>query len=1280
MSSGRFKLSKKNNDVFTNSYTNDLILQADNDSQRILIGMGCNVEPTIIMNNNIVTFSNMIGIGTTMPIEVLDVRGSVSISDNQYILGNVGIGTNNTQGKNLYIKGDVQSTGEIKASNLYITGDMTVLGTQTILDTDVAVTDQFIVNNTGSDTALIVKQSGQQNTVEAYYNDKISFIVGDNGNVGISTLTPTENFEVYGDSLLNGHTTVNCNLNVTKITNLSSTVNCLSDINIIGDAKYSQNIIIDGVINCHSNINVTSNLYCPIINNITLNYDVPNVVINDTSINARYIQFTLSNVKQDNDGFGNLIPHIDKLYLTYYNPTLGSSTFCASNNIQNIKYINIFTESNNLNYTTTNSIEDTLNLYGLVTTSNYTFTLYYQNYRGNSPNNTIISNLATLSMGPPSTVQNITFTSNNNHLYINFNIPSYTDSINNQNICPIKSYYMNYSVLSSMRFSNLSHSKSYTSSNNSFTISNYKNELYPGTTYNFQIYSKNQNIDTNSAIASNYLFTGFDSNDFTLGSNLTSIKFLDQNNNFYDYNTYYSIDCGSNSPVTYITCSSSNYTRLMYNNSSFYKYSSTSNLRLFYTPNPNYSSTNSTNVAYITSKLDIVTKNNTENLETLNYNILPFNSNTIDSYNNNKYLSINLTNLNSNSSDNRLDNYFLNSGINILNNYNIKTSNCSYNKYNLYTSATIKEYKWLFSNITISEFPPSSMTSSISTLSDGLEYIVTSSSSYGSTYSNYKAFDKNTTTSFLSAPVAGKTYLTTTGKYESNYKYTIIDNVEYNGEWIQIQLPYSIILSYFTIRPGDVNTYNPNIFILVASNDGINWISLINKTIDNYSNTDNPFYNTTNFNSYKYFRLCVSKVIGGSATAGYAWFNIRELKLFGFEENSLQITNSNLTSTSYSNLLLYSNLYTEIDNGNVNFEYFYDNIKDIGEPSLSNFKYSYTPNNKKYVSGILSASNYSLTYNVTLSNAASYWTINPIIKVKTNNSQFSNIYREITTSNNYYYYNNNVPTEIDKNLLDTGLVPYNYHLTFKETDTIIINSNVLYSNLDISLTGYNLIGNTNSNVTVGLFNYDSNSLNHPHITNNTSSYTYGQRVFVDFASINSNPSLSTISTYNHNCNMMYYNYSNEAVLFNGLYYGNWSDTWKKNWTLIDSSSCNYSTITSNNVRWCTTLFTNIMGSSTNLQININSNSHDDKLLYVKYKSSDLSYESPWFNASNSFNGKTLYNRTNNDGIRDITKTDTQYIKNIKSPPIDYMDMYISIGIPYSNLNSCFNAVYITSNL
>jgi hypothetical protein len=1249
---GKFFVSKSNYNIFNDAFVNDLIINTEKNTQKILLGVGSNVNSTMVINNG------NIGIGTIYPTEKLDIIGNLRVSSNIYTYGSIGIGTNNTLNNSLYVLGDIKNTGTIYTSNMQIQGDLTVSGTQTILNTDIKVTDQFVVSNIGTDTAVKIYQLEQnQNSVEVYNNNNIAFIVGNNANVGIRTNAPIAPFDVFCDSLFQGNTTINCNLSVNSIANIQ-TLNCFCNLTVERDVF------------CNSNITIKANLYCSNLNNILLNYDVPNVTVINTNITTTYIDLTLDSVIQDKDSFGNLIPNIDKLYISYSNTTNNLSSI-ASNNVQNIKNIKLNCSENSNYYSTTTNENDTYNIFGMISNSNYKISMYYENSRGNSLSNYTID-LATTKMGPPSTIRNLNITSLNSNLYINFDSPLYTDQYNNLNVSSIENYYLYYNAKESIRFNGVTHSNTITSSNNNFTLSNYKNELYAGTLYNFNIYSKNKNLNSNSQSVSNMILTGFDSNDFIYGENLSNVIYLENSNNFYDYNTYYAIDCGSNGPTSSIIVSKSNYTRLMNSNNLFTKYTNTSNLRLFYHPNPNDS--NNVGITHIIGSLSITNKTYTSNLETLSFNINEFDSNLTVSSNNNKYISYSLCNLNSN-------NYFLEGDLELSINYNSNTSNASYNKYTLNTQLNYNNYiGWqLLSNIDVEKtYPPSAMTVSDSYQNiNGYNYKVTASSSSSS---SYLAFDSNTSTCWTSANFL---YNGGTGYYNpSSTQSTTVSGSNCKGEWIQLEFPYNVVISKMKIY-GYTGTTNISSqiksFTLAGSIDNSTWYYIDTQSNITYiANETKSFDFPLNNTLYKYYRVIVTQNNGG----GQAWLKVYGLNFYGTIEHIDYSSNisTNVITTTNSNLYFKSAVFpnnSNINNGNIDFEYYYDNIKSIGNPALSNFTYTLNANNINLVSSIPNSSNYDLQYKVSLSNAASYWTVNPIIKLESSNN--TTIYRELTTLNNYYYYNNSVLTQINKNNLSNGLSPYNYNLTFSETESIKLSSNVSYDNINLQLTGYSILTSNTSNASIGYFNYNSNSLLHPHLSNNSSTNSYGQRVFFNCSNILDYPSIDLITSYDNNSNIAFSNYSKEAVLFNGLYYGNNTDVWKKDWSLISSSSYNYSNVTSNNTRWCTTLYSNIDGSSTNLQINIDSNSDDDKLLYVKYYSSELGYESVWFCNSNDYNGKSFYlNRSNEDGIKNISMIDTISTKYIKSPPLTDLTVYLALGIPYTNSNSSFYGVRITN--
>ena len=97
--------------------------------------------------------------------------------------------------------------------------------------------------------------------------------------------------------------------------------------------------------------------------------------------------------------------------------------------------------------------------------------------------------------------------------------------------------------------------------------------------------------------------------------------------------------------------------------------------------------------------------------------------------------------------------------------------------------------------------------------------------------------------------------------------------------------------------------------------------------------------------------------------------------------------------------------------------------------------------------------------------------------------------------------------------------------------------------------------------------------------------------------------------------------------------------------------------------------------SNELIVNILENSHDDKQLYIKYKS--LTKESVWFDSSIPFNGRSIYApRNNGDGIRYETKNQNQFF--VKSPIGDTIEIYIVIKIPTTNTNSKFKSITLSN--
>jgi hypothetical protein len=172
------------------------------------------------------------------------------------------------------------------------------------------------------------------------------------------------------------------------------------------------------------------------------------------------------------------------------------------------------------------------------------------------------------------------------------------------------------------------------------------------------------------------------------------------------------------------------------------------------------------------------------------------------------------------------------------------------------------------------------------------------------------------------------------------------------------------------------------------------------------------------------------------------------------------------------------------------------------------------------------------------------------------------------------------------------------------------------------------------------------------------------------------------------------NYTQEVVLYNGYYYGNnTSTTWKKDWTssLVLYSEIvtnytykfNYSGIASTGTRWSIFKYTGkvLTGKAS---ITINNNSHNDKLVYIKYDTPTADGGTTvWFNALTNHDGGSLFSvsRIDGNGIHDTTTTNTHVSTTTTlyvMTPYTNNAIYIVVGIPQTNIDSKFTTVSFTS--
>jgi hypothetical protein len=166
-------------------------------------------------------------------------------------------------------------------------------------------------------------------------------------------------------------------------------------------------------------------------------------------------------------------------------------------------------------------------------------------------------------------------------------------------------------------------------------------------------------------------------------------------------------------------------------------------------------------------------------------------------------------------------------------------------------------------------------------------YLATCSSYSDSSHNAFHSFDGNSNTFWRSGDVSGnlnnenETYnraaynglvpSSFVGGSDTLLWTTLVGNENYYGEWIQIQIPYSVYLAEYSITSSNF----PRKFAFLGSTDGLTWTLLDKQTLSTSPAADsNKTYVAKSIIKYSYFRLVISQLFQGN-TATITELNIK---------------------------------------------------------------------------------------------------------------------------------------------------------------------------------------------------------------------------------------------------------------------------------------------------------------------------------------------------------------------------------------------------------------------
>jgi hypothetical protein len=188
------------------------------------------------------------------------------------------------------------------------------------------------------------------------------------------------------------------------------------------------------------------------------------------------------------------------------------------------------------------------------------------------------------------------------------------------------------------------------------------------------------------------------------------------------------------------------------------------------------------------------------------------------------------------------------------------------------------------------------MTSATSTI-QGETFVASASSEYqgiDGIEDSWMAFNQDTSEVDPNPcwTVSGFTLYNSDGTYAGSVSTTALDDGivrTYTGEWLQLECPRPMSVDTIRIKTRSVSlTRGPEEYVVVGSNDGSSWFTVLSITGRTTWTTDGYTEFVQDKTPYSYWRLIVTKKIDG----GDPWCSIGEFGLFSRRSRIGTLVNS----------------------------------------------------------------------------------------------------------------------------------------------------------------------------------------------------------------------------------------------------------------------------------------------------------------------------------------------------------------------------------------------------